>query len=122
MTEPWLPPARRRVLPPRRYAETFLLSHGAQRTEFAITVGYYEPDVTPAEVFISGAKAGSEVEAVARDGAVLLSIALQYGVPLEIIKNSITRNEDGRPSTIVGKVIEAMTEAIADQRMKDAAP
>jgi hypothetical protein len=99
----------RRALPNRRCGETFELKHGGQNTVFAVTVGYYEPGGVIGEVFISGAKAGSEFEAVARDGAVLLSIALQFGVPLETIRHAITREHDGRPSTIIGAVIDRLT-------------
>src|SRR5262245_3607073 len=95
----------RRALPQRRYCETFELRHGNQNTMFHVTHGYYA-DGTIGEIFISGAKAGSEVEAVARDGAVLLSIALQYGVPLEVIRHAITREANGKPSTIVGAVVD----------------
>jgi hypothetical protein len=86
-------------------AETFELRHGNMNATFMITLGRY-PDGTIGEVFISGAKAGSEFEAIARDGAVLLSIALQYGVPLETIRHAITREANGNPSTIIGAVVE----------------
>ena len=66
------------------------------------------------EVFISGSKAGSTTEAVARDGAVLLSIALQHGVPLETIKHALTREGNGTPSTIIGAVVDRLTEAKAE--------
>lgn len=95
----------RDLLPQRRRCETFEITHGGQRTVFKITLGYYANGKI-GEVFISGAKAGSNVEAVARDGAVLLSIALQYGVPIETIKHAITRESDGSPSTIVGAVVD----------------
>ena len=110
----------RNVLPARRLCETFEMQHGGQNSVFAVTIGYYNSQWFDrdgnegvqrriGEVFISGAKAGSEVDAVARDGAVLLSIALQYGVPLETIKHAITRNGDGTPSTIVGAVVDKLT-------------
>lgn len=95
----------RNDLPARRESETFELRHGDLRTVFAVTLGFY-PGGAIGEVFISGAKAGSEVEAVARDGAVLLSIALQHGVPMEILKRAITRDLDGKASSIVGTVID----------------
>jgi hypothetical protein len=91
-------------------AETFELRHGNIAATFAITLGRY-PDGTIGEVFISGAKAGSEFEAIARDGAVLLSIALQYGVPLETIRHAITREANGTPSTIVGAVVEKIAKS-----------
>lgn len=100
----------RNILPPRRAAETFELTHGKQNTVFQVTLGRY-PDGMIGEVFISGAKAGSDVEAVARDGAVLISLALQHGIPLEIIRGAITREYDSKASTIVGAVIDRLTQA-----------
>jgi hypothetical protein len=95
----------RQVLPERRYAETFTLNvaMGDYKTPFQVSVGYFPPDLAyevgepppkpqPAEVFIMGPKAGSSVEAVARDASVILSIALQYGAPVEVLQHSITRN------------------------------
>lgn len=104
--------AIRKELPQRRYGETFELKHGGQKTTFAVTVGYYtHNDVRVeniGEVFISGGKAGSEVDAVSRDGAVLLSIALQFGVPLTIIQHALTREANGTASTIIGAVVDML--------------
>ena len=100
--------SKRHLLPQRRFSETFELKHDNQNDRYIVTIGRYA-DGNIGEVFITGQKAGSNVEAVARDGAVLLSIALQFGVPLEVIKGAITRNSDGSPSTIVGAVIERLT-------------
>ena len=94
----------RDVLPQRRYAESFDIAH-SKLAPFSVTLGYYR-DGRIGEVFISNVKAGSEVEAVARDGAVLLSLALQYGVPIETIKGTVTRNSDGTPSTVIGAVVD----------------
>jgi hypothetical protein len=107
--------SERQVLPQRRHVETFEIKHGNARDLFIVSVGYF-PSLSenphaggPAEVFVSGTKAGSMVEAVARDGAVLLSIALQYGVPLETIKHSITREQDGAPSSIMGAIVDRLS-------------
>src|SRR5262252_147654 len=100
--------AARFPLPARRAAETFVLPFGGQGQSFHVTVGYY-PNGDVGEIFISGAKAGSDVEAVARDGAVLISLAIQYGVPLETIRHALTREQDGLPSTIIGAVVEQLT-------------
>jgi len=99
----------RNVLPNRRSGENFELRHGGKNTSFVITLGRY-PDGRVGEVFISGAKAGSEVDAVARDGAILLSLCMQFGVPLETIKHAVTREPDGSASTIVGAVVDRLTE------------
>ena len=68
----------RRVLPQRRAAETFDLRFWNQ--PFTVTVGFYA-DGTPGEVFIDGCKTGNDIESIARDAGVLLSLALQHGVP-----------------------------------------
>jgi hypothetical protein len=98
----------RQILPNRRPGYNFELKHGGQNAVFHVTIGYFRGTRDPSEVFISGAKAGSEVEAVARDGAVLLSIALQHGASIETIKHAITREQDGTPSTVIGKVVDML--------------
>lgn len=98
----------RSPLPARRETETFELKHGKQNTPFTISIGRY-PNHGIGEVFISGGKTGSDFEAVARDGAILLSLALQHGVALETIKHAITREGDGSASTIVGAVVDLLT-------------
>ena len=104
MTKPY-----RRPLPMRRRCETFELPFGGLTKGHVVTVGYYADD-TPGEVFISGGKSGEQVEAIARDGAVVLSLALQYGVPLESVRSAITRTGSGEPSSIVGAVVDRLME------------
>lgn len=100
----------RRTLPNRREAETFGIMYA--NNQYTVSVGYFSRGEVmptgPAEVFISGTKAGSDVEAVARDGAVILSISLQHGVPLDVIARAITRGQNGEPLTIVGAVIDQL--------------
>lgn len=105
----------RDLLPTRRTAETFTLTLDALR-QFQVTVGYYKNGQL-GEVFISGAKSGTEVEAVARDGAVLLSLALQYGIPLEVIRGAITREPNGRAMTVVGAVVDKMVAMAKEQQI-----
>lgn len=100
-------PRDRFPLPQRRACVTFEMRHGDQRAPFQVSIGFFD-DGSPGEVFITGAKAGSAIEAVARDGAVLVSIALQYGVPLETLQHTIMRNPDGSAGTIVGAVIDEL--------------
>jgi hypothetical protein len=97
----------RRELPVRRRAETFELPFGGLKAPHVITLGYYK-DGTIGEVFVNGGKSGEQVEAIARDGAVLLSMALQFGVPLQTIKNAITRDGQGEAQSIIGAVIDRL--------------
>ena len=99
----------RRELPQRRRCETFDIDFGGLKRAHTVSVGYY-PDGSPGEVFISGGKSGEQVEAIARDGAVLISMALQHGVALDTIKHAITRNAQDEPTSIVGAVIDRMTQ------------
>jgi hypothetical protein len=97
----------REQLPQRRFSEMFELRHGGKAAVFHVTLGRYD-DGRIGEVFISGAKAGSEIEAVARDGAVLLSLAIQHGVPIATMAAAITREGDGRASTVIGRVLDKL--------------
>ena len=98
---------RNALLSLRRRAETFQIDFGGLNKQHTITLGFYD-DGKIGEVFISGGKSGEQVEAIARDGAVLLSMCLQYGVPLETIRHAITRDGQGLPSSIVGAVIDKL--------------
>ena len=99
--------SERRALPQRRRCETFDLAFGGLARNHTITVGYYDSGEI-GEVFINGGKSGEQVEAIARDSAVLLSLALQYGADLQNIKSAITRDGQGEPSTIVGAVVDRL--------------
>jgi hypothetical protein len=98
----------RRVLPQRRAAETFDLKFWSQN--FTVTVGLYA-DGTPGEVFIDGCKTGNDIESIARDAGVLLSLAFQHGVPPETIRHAITRGASEEPASILGAVVDALPAA-----------
>ena len=99
----------RRILPQRRSCETFEIDFGGLARSHTITLGFYD-DGALGEVFINGGKSGEQVEAIARDGAVLLSLALQYGAELSNIKSAITRDEQGAPTSVVGAVVDRLSE------------
>jgi hypothetical protein len=92
----------RRRLPNRRQAETFELETGGLR--YVCTIGRFA-DGTLAEVFLSNGKAGSDSDTAARDSAVVASIALQYGVPLDVLRHALMRDAQGRPSGPLGAAL-----------------
>lgn len=94
-------------LPARRRCETFELPFGGLTSPHVVTVGYYD-DGRLGEVFINGGKSGEMAEAIARDGAIMTSLALQYGVSIETMQHAITRNSQDEPQSIVGAVIESL--------------
>jgi Holliday junction resolvase RusA-like endonuclease len=57
------------------------------------------PDGGLAEIFLGNAKAGSHSDATAKDSAVVASLALQHGVPLETLRKALMRDSDGRASS-----------------------
>src|SRR5260370_15828078 len=86
------PAAVRRRLPDERHSLTHHFSVGGQ--EGYVTVGLYE-DGLPGELFIRMAKEGSTVSGLMDSFATAVSLALQYGVPLQVLcdKFSHTRFE-----------------------------
>jgi hypothetical protein len=101
-------PAVRRRLPQRRSSVTFELNFWGQK--FAVGIGYY-PDGQIGEVFVSADKIGGQIEASARDAAILISIALQFGAPLENILHALTRGVRGEPSSLAAAVVDLIMEA-----------
>jgi hypothetical protein len=104
----------REALPNRRVSETFEVAFGGLIQPHTITIGFYE-DGRIGEIFINGGKSGEKIEAIARDSAVILSMALQHGVPIETIGHAITRDGQGTPQTIVGVIIDILTRASSEK-------
>lgn len=44
-----------------------------------------------AEIFINGSKAGTAAETNAQDAAIIASLALQHGCPIETLRHALTR-------------------------------
>lgn len=95
----------RHVLPHRRESETrkFLFS---DHTWFA-TVSRFE-DGQIAELFVSTAKSGELLRAMANDAATAASIALQYGAPPELLRNAFTRNDRGAPASPICAIFDEL--------------
>ena len=98
----------RQTLPNRRRCETLDFEHGGHR--FSLTFSCYN-DGRPAEIFLSSRHVGSPLEAIARDAAVTVSIALQHGAPLSTIYAALTKDHDGGPATLLGKALAEIAEA-----------
>jgi len=95
----------RRMLPNRRACYTTTLRW--YNTDYAVSISLFDDDA-PAEVFITGAKAGSDVQAVSRDAAIVIRLALQFGCPLSVMHHAVTREEDGATTPIIGLLVEEM--------------
>ncbi len=81
--------ASRNRLPNRRPSHTETLEVGGQ--QFTATVGFDPTDGTPREMFLTAGKEGSLLNAMLADAAVVISVALQHGVPGEALARSVGR-------------------------------
>ncbi len=60
-------------------------------------------------MFIGMAKAaGTQADVNARDIAVLISIALQYGAPLQVLADATTKTANGDPEGLAGHVLQEL--------------
>lgn len=105
----------------RRAAETFDVEF--QGVRYALTVGHLPGDSSPIEVFVSCSKIASDLEALARDAGIAISIALQYGAPPEVLRDALGRDtvdKDGKgaPVSIVGAVLDAISEKRDEGRLQ----
>ncbi len=100
----------RRRLPDERRSITHKFSIGGH--EGYMTVGMYE-DGTPGELFVTMAKEGSVVSGLMDNFATMISMSLQYGVPLKVLsdKFSHTRFE---PSGFTGNPEIPIAKSITD--------
>jgi ribonucleoside-diphosphate reductase alpha chain len=89
----------------RRLSETFTLEcHGLR---YVATISRF-PDGRIAEIFLSNHKSSSQSDANARDSAVVCSLALQHGVPLDTIRHALLRDARGNPETPLGAALDAI--------------
>jgi hypothetical protein len=97
----------RRRLPNRRLAESSNFECGG--LEFTLTFGR-DADGNVAEIFLNGRKSNSASDANARDGAIAASLGLQYGVPLEVLRRALTRDDHGNAVTPLGIAVDIAAE------------
>jgi hypothetical protein len=86
--------SERQRLPNRRASTQVSFECNALR--YIATVSFF-PDGRLAEIFLSNAKAGSHSDSAAKDSAVVCSLALQYGVPVDVIRKALLRGNASSP-------------------------
>lgn len=95
----------------RRAHETIAIEHDEQRYKIGlgreVTAGQAGP---VNEVFLNAQKANSAVDVLASDGAILMSLLLQYGCPAEVIFHAMKRNSDGSPASPLGRAAAYLVE------------
>jgi hypothetical protein len=92
-------------LPDRRPSENFEIDVNGRKYRCSYS---RFPDGRLAEIFLSNNKSGSDSDTAAKDSAVVCSIALQFGVPLETIRKALMRDSRGRPSGPLGLALDIL--------------
>lgn len=96
----------REKLPDRRDGDLFTFDFG--QVQYTAQWSQYE-DGRVAEMFMNAGKEGSSVDVTARECAVIISIAVQRGVPIEELFAALPKLPDGAPAGPVGMaILEAM--------------
>jgi hypothetical protein len=93
----------RRELPTRRNSSAITFYH--ESVEYKVYFSQYEPDGRLAEIFIEVAKTGTSANIFAKECAVILSLALQYGTPQETLYAALPKVQDGSPAGPIGKAM-----------------
>jgi hypothetical protein len=108
----------RQRLPNRRPAITETIIIG--NMTIAASVGFGETG-TPQEIFLSGAKDGSGMAAILEDASVVISVALQHGIPAAALAKSVARlpeSLDGvavKPASPIGAALDLLVDFEASQ-------
>ena len=95
----------RNRLPNRRPAEHFNFTCNGLR--YVASIGRFA-DGRLAEIFVTNSKAGSHSDAAAKDAAVVCSIALQFGIPVEVIRHALLRDARGQAASPLGAALDAI--------------
>lgn len=104
---------------------------------YDVSIGFDPATASPREVFIAGPKPGSGMAFILADASVLISLALQHGVPLTVLAHSMARlptpeEEAADPASAIGAAIDMLLrvereiaveiEAVRLGAQEDAAP
>src|SRR6516162_7774360 len=89
----------RQRLPDRRASTVF--NFECNGLHYTASASWFD-DGRPGEVFVGNHRADSHADSCAKDAAILASIALQYGAPLDVLRRAVLRNSQCRPSTPIG--------------------
>jgi hypothetical protein len=98
----------------RRSLETVAVEHENQRYKIGLGRELVCGDRSMlgpiVEVFLNAQQVNSQIDTLASDGAILMSMLLQYGCPPADIFHAMKRNPDGSPSSPLGRAATYLVE------------
>jgi hypothetical protein len=92
-------------LPNRRASLNFTFECNGLR--YKATVSYFA-DGRLAEIFINNNRSGSHSDSAAKDSGIVASLALQHGVPAEVIRHALLRDARGVAASPLGAVLDVI--------------
>jgi ribonucleoside-diphosphate reductase alpha chain len=98
----------RRRLPDRRRSVVF--SFECNGLHYTASASWFD-DGALGEVFVGNHRADSHADSCAKDAAILASIALQYGAPIDVLRKGLLRDGEGRPTTPIGCAFDLIADA-----------
>lgn len=105
-------------LPARRGARTYRVAAGGMTYHATFAT---DGAGAPVECFLVAGKPGSSVEAAARDAGIVLSLALQWGVPAGAIRDALTEDHDGAAAGPIAAALDALAAELAERTAAQAA-
>ena len=93
----------RAALPKRRPLVS--LSFEYEGHGYHLGIGPY-PDGRVGEIWLATHKTSSALEALARDVAIVISVALQSGLTVGPFQAAVQRRPDGGPASLLGTVLD----------------
>jgi hypothetical protein len=97
----------------RRAHETIAIEHEGQRYKIGLgreLVCIEREQLGPIVEVLNAQRASSSLDVLASDGAILMSMLLQYGCPPADIYHAMKRDPDGSPSSPLGRAAAYLIE------------
>ncbi|ODM71705.1 hypothetical protein [Bradyrhizobium elkanii] len=98
----------------RRAHETIAIEHEGQRYKVGLgrEVACAEHEILGpiVEVFLNAQKVNSPIDVLVSDGAILMSMLIQYGCPPADIFHAMKRNPDGSAASPLGRAAAYLVE------------
>lgn len=106
----------RQRLPNRRGSEVLdfetFQRGSAPPIRYNATIGYFR-DGSPAEVFLRAGKAGTDISIQSQETAIAVSFALQFGCPVELMRQAMPRTAEGAPEGAIGMLLDILAKGSA---------
>jgi hypothetical protein len=96
----------RERLPNRRLSQVHSFVHDGQKYHGSVSYFIEGGEAREAEVFLDASKPGSPMQAMARDAAVIASLALQHGCDLDTMRTALTRDDGEAPAGPLGQLLD----------------